>query len=92
MDDAVHAAEETDAPTLSAGLIEAEEQAGRAAAEVPAASGERVAPQVDLSMILGRAAAPAVVDAPDATEAGDATDAVDVVLAEGGFLPVAGDA
>jgi hypothetical protein len=94
MDDAVHAAEETDAPALSAGRIEVEEQDGHMAAEeVPVASGGRAAPQVDLSMVLGReAAAPAVVDAPDATEAGDATDAVDVVLAEGGFLPVAGDA
>jgi flagellar assembly protein FliH len=81
-EDALHAAEET------AGLFATEEQDMYAAVEeAPVASGERVAPQVDLSMILGReATAPAAVDAPDAA------DVVDAVLAEGGFLPVAGEA
>ena len=44
-------------------------------------------PKVDLSRVWGRPEA-----VPDVLDAADATDAVDAVLAEGGFLPAAGEA
>jgi flagellar assembly protein FliH len=72
------------AEEVAAPAEEVDEQDGHAAAEEEeAGSGERAAPQVDLGLVLGRAAAPAAVDA---------VDEVDAVLAEGGFLPVPGDA